>query len=233
MWAIMSTRALPEKRSSVKASSGWPSRTAWEPAFTQDLEWTLLAALGELGRSGGSSSYFRLSTRPIDQSIASVPTTPLEREQRRRHAVAGGYSLKRGDAAPSVVLVGVGAVMSEVVAASSVLDEIGVGHDVICLTSPDLVFRAMQSRQGLGKGSIHILDVLFPIERRAPLVTVLDGHPHTLSFLAGVNGSRIACLGVDDFGQVGDIDDLYRYYGIDQHTIAGAALDLLDGPFER
>jgi pyruvate dehydrogenase E1 component len=58
-------------------------------------------------------------------------------------------------------------------------------------------------------------------------VSVLDGHPHTLSFLAAVNGTRIAALGVQDFGQSGDVEDLYRYYGIDAETIVGAALDLL------
>ncbi len=56
---------------------------------------------------------------------------------------------------------------------------------------------------------------------------MLDGHPHTLAFLAGVRGAPIACLGVDDFGQSGDVDDLYRHFGIDADTIVGAALDLL------
>ena len=68
--------------------------------------------------------------------------------------------------------------------------------------------------------------------RRSPIVTVLDGHPHTLSFLAGVNGTPIANLGVDDFGQVGDIGDLYRHYGIDTDTIIGAAWDLIEGPLD-
>jgi pyruvate dehydrogenase E1 component len=51
--------------------------------------------------------------------------------------------------------------------------------------------------------------------------------PTSLGFLAAVNGSPIACLGVSDFGQSGDIADLYRHPGIDAETIVGAALDLL------
>jgi pyruvate dehydrogenase E1 component len=35
-------------------------------------------------------------------------------------------------------------------------------------------------------------------------------------------------LGVNDFGQSGDVEDLYRTFGIDADTIVGAALDLLD-----
>jgi pyruvate dehydrogenase E1 component len=41
----------------------------YEPAFGRDLEWCLLHALGRLGKPGGESAYFRLSTRPIDQSL--------------------------------------------------------------------------------------------------------------------------------------------------------------------
>jgi pyruvate dehydrogenase E1 component len=39
----------------------------------------------------------------------------------------------------------------------------------------------------------------------------------------------IANLGVHDFGQSGDVQDLYKHFGIDTETIIGAALDLIDG----
>ena len=81
--------------------------------------------------------------------------------------------------------------------------------------------------QGLHDGPDAILDVLLPAERTAPIVTVLDGHPHTLAFLAAVGGAPIASLGTTDFGQSGDVDDLYRHFGLDADTIAGAAADLL------
>ena len=73
-----------------------------------------------------------------------------------------------------------------------------------------------------------ILDVLFPADRAAPIVTVQDGHPHTLSFVSTIRCVPIACLGVTDFGQSGDIGDLYRYFGIDAETIVGATVDLLE-----
>ena len=71
-----------------------PRCIAWEPAFGQDLEWTLLHALSRLGRPDGTSSYFRLTTRPIDQALAAVPEDPHEREARRRQVLAGGYRLR-------------------------------------------------------------------------------------------------------------------------------------------
>jgi pyruvate dehydrogenase E1 component len=203
-----------------------PRCIAWEPAFGQDLEWTLLYALGRLGRPDGTSSYFRLTTRPIDQSLAAVPADPGARERRRRQALAGGYALRTAAGAPAVTLVGQGAVMPEVIAAADELEAASIACDVVCLTSPDLIYRALRARQGLADADDSILDELFPADRAAPMVTVLDGHPHTLTFLSAVRRVPIAPLGVDDFGQSGDVDDLYRHFGIDADTIVGAALDL-------
>jgi pyruvate dehydrogenase E1 component len=204
-----------------------PRCLAWEPAFLQDLEWVLLFALSRLGYSGGESSYVRLSTRPIDQSLAALPSDPGVREARRRAVLAGGYRL-RECTAPAVTLVAAGAVMPQVLAAADELKVAGFGADVVCLTSPDLVFRAMQARAGLCDGDDSVLDELFPATRRTPIVTVLDGHPHTLSFLAAVaQDGAVASLGVHDFGQSADVDDLYRFYGIDADTVVGATLDVI------
>ena len=60
------------------------------------------------------------------------------------------------------------------------------------------------------------------------MVTVLDGHPHTLAFLAAINHVRSASLGVTGFGQAGSLEDVYRYHGIDTDTIVRAALDRTD-----
>jgi len=204
-----------------------PGCVAWEPAFGQDFEWAFLHALGRLGRPDGTSAYFRLSTRPVDQALAAVPEDSAAREARRRLVLAGGYPQRRSDGPPAVTLAGVGAPMVEVIAAGEELAHAGIAVDVVCLTSPDLVFRALQARQGLGEGDDAILHALLPAERRSPIVTVLDGHPHALAFLAAVNASPVACLGVSTFGQSGALEDLYRHAGIDTDTIVGAALDLI------
>ena len=62
-----------------------------------------------------------------------------------------------------------------------------------------------------------------PLPEDAALVTVLDAHPATLSWLGSVAGHRIYPLGVERFGQAGDIPDLYRAYGIDTDAILDAA----------
>ncbi|HVO53232.1 MAG TPA: pyruvate dehydrogenase [Solirubrobacterales bacterium] len=206
---------------------GQPGCVAWEPAFGQDLEWALLDALGRLGRPGGESAYFRLSTRPIDQALAALPEDGADREARRRQALAGGYPLRLAAGAPAVRIVAVGVTVPEACAAAEELEAEGIATDVVCLTSADLLYRALRARQGLAAGEDAILDELFPAERTAPIVTVLDGHPHALAFLGAIAGAPVAGLGVDGFGQSGDVGDLYRHFGIDSETIAGAAIDLL------
>ncbi|WNF01134.1 pyruvate dehydrogenase [Streptomyces luomodiensis] len=204
-----------------------PGCVAYEPAFAIDTEWCLLAALGNLGRPDGSSAYLRLSTRPIDQSLAAVPSDPAARERRRRQVVAGGYRLRQHDQ-PAVTLAAMGATVPQAMAAADRLAALGYGADVVCVTSPDLLFRALQARRGLAAAPAWILDQIFPAERATPLLTVLDGHPHTLAFLATVNNVPIATLGVTGFGQSGGLEDVYRYHGIDTDSIVAAGLDLLD-----
>ena len=199
-----------------------PGCVAWEPAFAQDLEWCLLHAMDRVGVEGGTSAYFRLSTRPLDQALAAYPEDEVLLERRRAQATAGGYRITAHDPAQEqVTLVGVGAMVPEVVAAAERLTAVGVTAGVVCLTSPDLLFRSAQ-----GRGS-DIADVLFPAAFPAPVVTVMDGHPHTLSFLANLRGDRCRHLGVTEFGQSSSLEDAYRLHGIDTASIVDAALALL------
>jgi len=117
----------------------------------------------------------------------------------------------------------------ETLAAAAELDAAGIAADVVCLTSADLVFRALQARRGLADGDESVLDDILPAERAAPMVTVLDGHPATLSWLGSVMGHRTRSLGVEHFGQTGTVTDLYRHFGIDAQGIATAAAMIAPG----
>ncbi len=202
-----------------------PGCISYEPAFAIDVEWTLLASITRLGRPDGTSAYLRLSTRPVNQALAAVPDDPAARERRRRQVVAGGYPLRRRDGA-KVTIAAMGAVITEALAAADRLDQVGVPADVLCITSPGLLFQAWQARQGRRSADTWILDQLFPAERATPMVTVLDGHPHTLAFLTNIQQARLTALGVSGFGQSGALEDVYRYHGIDTDSIVRAALDI-------
>ncbi len=188
-----------------------PGCTAWEPAFGQDFEWTFLHALSRLGREDGEAAYFRLSTRPIDQSLHTGT---------REDVLRGGYRMRPADDAAVVIAV-MGALVPEAVEAAGILrDEAGAEAEIVCVTSADLLYRSFQARAGLGDGDPSTLDALFP--HTAPIITLLDGHPHTLAFLGD------ACLGVQRFGQSGDLAELYEHHAIDAEAVVGTALDLMD-----
>ena len=204
-----------------------PGCITYEPAFAIDVEWTLLASLARLGRPDGTSAYLRLSTRPVDQTLAAVPADPAARELRRRQVVAGAYPLRQSAGDPAVTIAAMGALVPQALAAAERLASLGTAVDVVVVTSPRLLFDAVQARAGQGTADTWVLGSAFPERRAAPLVTLLDGHPHTLAFLAGINRVRATHLGVTRFGQSGDLDSVYRYHGIDADSVLAAALDLI------
>ncbi len=202
-----------------------PGCVTYEPAFAVEVEWTLLASMARLGRPDGTSAYLRLSTRPVDQTLAALPVDPAARERRRRQVVAGAYRL-RSAPEPRATLVTMGALVTETLDAADRLERQGLPADVVVVTSPGLLFEALQARHGSTAGEAWILDQALPADRATPMVTVLDGHPHTLAFLAGVHRVRARHLGVTGFGQSGDLAATYRYHGIDADAIVAAALDV-------
>ena len=114
-----------------------------------------------------------------------MPSDPAARERRRRQVVAGAYALRRHHD-PAVTIAAMGALLPEALTAASRC-RLGVPADVVCVTSPGLLYRALRARQGHEEAETWILDQVFPASRATPLVTVLDGHPHTLAFLSTIN----------------------------------------------
>jgi pyruvate dehydrogenase E1 component len=86
----------------------------------------------------------------------------------------------------------------------------------------------MPARGGFGAPS-WVEQLLAPLAADAAIVTVLDGHPAAHAWLGSVRGQRVVPLGVDHFGQSGDIPDLYREYGLDTDSILDACAQALLG----
>src|SRR5262249_6309976 len=103
---------------------------------------------------------------------------------------------------------------------------------VLAVPSPDLAFRAVRaharaSARGRPAGAGPLDHLLLPAERGAPLVTVHDAAPQSLSFLAGALGAPLVPLGVDRFGQCGAQADVYAWHGISADDACEAALGAL------
>ena len=198
-----------------------PGLTCFEPAFADELAVLLRWAFAEIQRESGESVYLRLSTRPIEQPKRTVDADLAAA------IIAGGYWLRAPKPGADLAIVYCGAVAPEAEDAQDALAQDVPETGLLAITSPDRLhrdWRAAQKERRTGVAE-RLLSGLRP---GAPLVTVGDFHPATLSWLGAVAQNPIVPLGVDRFGQSGDIPDLYRAYGIDAEAIldavAGACL---------
>jgi len=203
---------------------GLPGITYFDPAFAREVEWILMDGLRALGRRDeGESLYLRLSTKPIDQSLAPPPTP-----EHRAEVLKGGYRLVDARRDPgwdpednAVHIFAGGVMVHEAVEASRALRASGVLANVFVVTSPDRLYR------GLGRPRPYLESLVTAEEEGIPVVSVLDGHSHALSFIGSALGVPQIPLGVDLFGQSGSRADLYRHYGIDAKGIIDAVRTLL------
>jgi pyruvate dehydrogenase E1 component len=199
-----------------------PAIAYHEPVFAREVEWVLLDAMARLGSPDGESAYLRLSTRPVDQQLAPTPSAEY-----RARVLRGGYRLVDARAqsgheiSSAVHLFAAGVMVPEAVEAARTLREQGVFASVFAVTSPDRLYRGLRERRP------YLEDLVGADEEDVPVVSVLDGHSHTLAFIGSALGVPQMALGVDDFGQSGARGDLYRHYGIDTPAIVRAARTLL------
>ena len=212
-----------------------PNLIYYEPCFARELEWILLAGLRNLlDRKRGKVIYLRLSTQPVDQGL--FPDRAEEQRTLREHVLRGAYILVDHRANRSykpgenvVHLFACGVMVPVAIEASRMLQEEGIFANVFNVTSPDLLYRGWRQAQRIrvaGSAAACHLEKLIPAgERRVPVVTVMDGHSHALSFIGGVFGVRTTCLGVDEFGQSGSRQDLNEHYGISASAIRRAAVE--------
>lgn len=191
---------------------GQPGLTYFEPAFADEVAVLMRFAFEHIQAEDGGSIYLRLSTRPIEQPERGMS------EDLRDRVIAGGYWLVPPACGAELAIVFAGAVAPEALAALEQLREDIPGAGLLAVTSPDRLHEGWTAE---GTGS-HVARLLGKLAPDAPLVTVVDGHPATLSWLGAVGGRRTHALGVDRFGQSGDIPDLYRLHRIDADAILDA-----------
>lgn len=189
----------------------------FEPAHVDELAEIMRWGFTWMQQEDGGSVYLRLSTRPQTQPERGM--TQMLRDDILRGAYWHMPPQKNAD----MVLVYTGAVVPEVLAAYEQLAEDVPGLGVLAVTSPDRLHGDWQKsiQPGAGHRS-HVATLLSGISPRAGLVTVIDGHPATLSWLGSVAGHQVMPLGVSTFGQSGSVSDLYHTHRIDTDAILDA-----------
>ncbi|MFA7595128.1 MAG: transketolase [Novosphingobium sp.] len=203
---------------------GQPGLTHFEPAFVDELALIMGWAFDHMQAEDGGSVYLRLTTRAIEQ---------VERADDgwAEQALQGGYWLKEPASDADAAIVFSGALAPEALAAWDALQEDLPGLGLLNVTSPDLLHREWSAAKaarwkGEAAAPSHVERLLRRLAPHAGLVTILDGAPAALSWLGGVRGQKVSPLGIDRFGQTGDLPDLYREYRLDSDAIMDAAAEL-------
>ncbi|MCD6031549.1 MAG: Transketolase domain protein, partial [Thermomicrobiales bacterium] len=133
-----------------------PGLDFYEPAFAREVEWMLLEALRQCcDREHGLSTYFRLSTKPVDQKLMDDALARLGEDELRRQTLLGGYRIiERRAAAPDLpardaVQIAAGGIMiPEAIAAADRLHAEGVAANVINVTSARRLYRTLREARG-------------------------------------------------------------------------------------
>lgn len=205
---------------------GQPGLTYFEPAFVDELTAIMHWAFGHMQEDDGGSVYLRLSTRNLEQVSRDDHA-----ESWLDDALKGGYWLKPPAEGAIAAIAFTGAIAPEVMDAWSQLAEDIPGLGLLNVTSPDLLHRGWSAKRaarwkGAAASESHVETLLGRLSPGAGLVTVIDGSPSALSWLGGVRGQKISPLGMDRFGQTGDLPDLYAAYRLDAAAIIDAAAEL-------
>lgn len=209
-----------------------PGLTSYEPAYADELAHIMGWGFEHMQADDGGSVYLRLSTHVIDQPQRAFAAISDD-------VIAGAYWLREPSPGAELAIVYTGVIAPEAIAAHEAILEDIPGAGLLAVTSADHLYADWQAAtrayaQGPNVAPSHIENLLSQLSPDAGLVSVLDGHPLTLSWLGGVANHDIAALGVESFGQSGDLQDLYRTHRIDADAILdGAAAVITKGMRKR
>ena len=205
-----------------------PDLLYYEPCFGKELEWILLFAIKQV-MERKNSIYLRLSTLQIDQTLFNSAYNELSESELREKIINGGYklidrsSLTQYNVGKNTVnIIATGAILPEAIKASHELLEEGVFANVINITGPGILYKKYQaltnSTNHSSSASNNFINQLIS-ESISPIVTVMDGHPHTLSWIGSAIGAKVWPLGISSYGESGDPYDLYKKYKISSDDI--------------
>ena len=227
-----------------------PGVVLMEPAFGEALDWMLCDAMAHVAGVKKNTApdlspnelafYFRLTTRSIAQQPFNDAKQRIGEATLRSQVLAGAYRLVDGrsaldrienNLAPVVYLVASGAVMPEVLAAAKQLADEGVVAHVIDITSLGRVFGSWQRtlKQGIRTATTPSLPGVLraTFTEKAPIVSIHDGSSHAMAWLGSALGVPQVAMGVDNFGQSGNIPDLYSIHDLNSESIVNGALAAL------
>jgi len=208
-----------------------PNCRAYDPAYAYELAIVLEDGMRRMLAEQEDVFYY---VTLMNESYAQ-PSAPADV---REGVLRGMYCLRpsaRG--AARVRLLGSGTILREALAAAELLEgEFGIGADVYSVTSyPELRREALalerQRRLGQGRGSAWVEQQLSATG--VPVVAASDYVSALPDLIRPWVRDRYIALGTDGFGRSDLRANLRRFFEVDRHSIACAALSAIDPALAR
>ena len=204
-----------------------PELDYYEPAFGKELEWIFLNGINNVSNRI-SSLYLRLTTSRLNQDLFNEYNNKKDMDLLREDVINGAYlfnsNISNNSTEYKVNLFSMGAMFSEVIEAQKELLKEGISSNLINITGPGPLYRNFHNNSLNGS---HLLKILGN-HTNLPSLSIIDGHPHALSWIGSALGVKSISLGITEFGQSGDQKDLYEYYGLDKNSIQEAVYKILN-----
>ena len=204
---------------------GQPNLLMFEPTYADELEVILRYAFSYMQDAEGSSVYLRLSTRNISQIKRQV-NKDLEEQ-----ILSGGYWLEKPQNKSNITIIFSGVMATEVFEAVKILQEDDLNISILSITSSDRLYKNWRSSQKERSKGIKILsrieELFTDTEKNSVIVSIMDAHSSSLTWIGGAVGKKTISLGVDEFGQSGNLKDLFHNYSIDADAIVDACAQVL------
>ncbi|MBL4786151.1 MAG: transketolase [Cohaesibacteraceae bacterium] len=208
---------------------------SFEPTYVDELAVIMEWAFDYIQRDGktdpsnswerdrdGGSVYLRLSTKPVDQLVRDFS------DDEKQAIIEGGYWMRPPREGTRLVIAYTGVMGPEASEAMGHILQKNPDAALLSITSADRLnagWNASRKAHHSGEGIFpsRIERLFDPLARDARIITVVDGHPLSLAWLGSVRGHRVEPLGVEHFGQTGNLNDLYGHHRIDVDAIIDAS----------
>ena len=118
----------------------------------------------------------------------------------------------------------------EVLEAAEIMKEDELNISILSVTSNDRLYKNWKQThkdRSFGINNKSRIEELFEkTNKESVIISVNDAHS-SLTWVGGALGKKIISLGVDEFGQSGNLKDLYKHYSIDAEAIVDACAQIL------
>ena len=189
-----------------------PNLTYYEPSFADELNFLFFWALEHIQKKDGTSIYFRLSTKKLIQ-----PNRKLSKKD-QIEIVSGCYWLEAPKTKNPIILICTGVIVGEVEKMRKEIIDEELDLGILIATSPDKLYEDWMNSKKNNSHS-HIEKTLKSINRNSPIISIIDAHSSSLAWVGSVLGHKVYPMGINKFGQSGDLNEIYSYTNIDFKSI--------------